>query len=492
MAEREPRTLAALAASLRGRRLHVAGLAATECTAFLRALSAHGVTGAVVHDLSPDRESLARQFHVTHVALPPDERAALLERLLDEAGELRLGPRYLEGIDEADVLFVSQAWDLYPANGAIAAFEARHPERLLTLMDLMLRLLPCPVVGVTGTNGKTTTTSMLVSLFEAAEVEVAIGGNHRYHDQLLPRIDTISPDAVAVLEVSHKHLLRLDRGPSVAVVTNVTGDHLDQLTREEYEARKARLVEAQRPDGIAVLSADDPVCRRIAAHAPGRVIPFSAYGDPAPGGDAAFRSGADLVLRVGEHEGLIPRGALRTPGLHNVANALAALAAASPWTTDARVLGRGLREFRGVRHRLEYMRRITGVPVWDDSASTSPAATAAAVEALAEEGHDRVVLVAGGDDKNNDWAPLARAAAGHLRAMALLPGTASDRLQELAPEVPVTRHATLREAIEAALAAAEPGDALLVSPAGAGFFARYADGSEDQPGLRALIRKWGR
>ena len=488
----EPRTLAALVASLRGARVHVAGLASTECTAFLRALSAHGLTGAIVHDLSPDQESLARQFHVTHVALPPDERAALLERLLAEAGELRLGSRYLEGLDEADVLFVSQAWDLYPVNAPIAAFEARSPERIVTLMDLMLRLLPCPVIGVTGTNGKTTTTSMIVSLLAGAEIEVAIGGNHRYHDQLLPRIDAISPDAVAVLEVSHKHLARLPRGPAVAVITNVTGDHLDQLPRDAYEARKARLVEAQEADGLAVLCADDPVCRRIAAQAPGRVIPFSAYGDPAPGADAAFLNGADLVVRVSEHQAMIARSALRTPGLHTVGNALAAMAAVSPWVTDARTLGRGLREFRGVRHRLEYLRRIGGIPVWDDSASTSPAATAAAVEALAEEGFGHVVLVAGGDDKNNDWAPLARAAAGHLRAMALLPGTAADKLAALAPDVPTSRHGSLRDAIEAALAGAEPGDALLVSPAGAGFFARYADGTDDQPGLRALIRKWGR
>lgn len=488
----EPQTFAALAASLRDARVHVAGLAGTECSAFLRALAVHGVTGAIVHDLSPDRDALARTFAVTHVALPSEERAALLDQLLAGAGELRLGARYLEGIDDADALFVSQAWDLYPQNAPIAAFIERHPERVLTLMDLMLRFLPCPVIAVTGTNGKTTTASMLVALLEAAEVAVATGGNHRYQDQLLPGIDAISPDAVAVLEVSHKHLARLSRGPAVAVVTNVTGDHLDQLPRKDYEARKARLVEAQGSDGVAVLCADDPVCRRIATHAPGRVVLFSAHGDPAPGEDASFLRGADMVVRTGGEELTIPRSAVQQPGLHSVANALAAMAAVTPWVRDARAFGRGLRSFRGVRHRLEYLRRIGGIPVWDDTAATSPAATAAAVLALAEEGIEHVVLLAGGDDKGNDWTPLAGATASHLRALSLLPGSASDRLAEAAPHVPTTRHTALQDAITAALAAAEPGDALLVSPAGAGFYARFAEGDAENPGLRALIRRWGR
>lgn len=487
----EARTFGEFAASLRGARIHVAGLAGTECSAFLRALSRHGVTGAIVHDLSPDREALARTFSTTHVALPPDEREALLVQLLAEVEDLRLGDRYLEGIEEADVLFVSQAWDLYPRNAPVAAFLASSPERVLTLMDLMLRFLPCPVIGVTGTNGKTTTASMLVALLEAAEVAVATGGNHRYHDQLLPGIDAISKDAVAVLEVSHKHLARLARGPAVAVVTNVTGDHLDQLPRHEYEARKARLVEVQHPGDLSVLCADDPVCRRLAAQAPGRVALFSVHGDPAPEADAAWLRGANLVVRVGGDQVVVPRAAVQQPGLHSVANALGAMLAVSPWVRDARTLGRGLRAFRGVRHRLEYLRRIGGIPVWDDSASTSPAATLAAVEALVEEGAAQVVLVAGGDDKGNDWSAVARVG-GRVRALALVPGTAADRLAETLPNVPATRHVNLREALDAALLAAQPGDALLVSPAGAGFFARFAEGDGDAPGLRAMIRRWGR
>ena len=485
-------TLSSFVASLRGRKIHVVGLASTECTAFLRALSDRGVGGAVVHDFAPDREALGHTFATTHVALPPPERAALLSRLLDEATDLRLRDRYLEGVGDADVVYVSQAWDLYPENAPIAALLEAHPERIITLMDLTVRLLPCPVIGVTGTNGKTTVTSMIGSLLEAAGIEVAIGGNHRYHDQILPRIDTISPEAVAVLEISHKHLLRLERGPAVAVVTNVSGDHLDQLPRAEYEARKGRLVSTQDAAGLAVLNGDDPVCLAMAEHAPGQVVLFGLGAQPEPHDPGAFVDGNRLVVRTLHGEVSIPRSAVRVPGEHNLRNTLAALAAVSPWVREGATLERGVRAFRGVKHRLEYLRRIGGIPVYDDTAATSPSATEAALRALRGEGFERIVLLAGGDDKLNEYDGLHRAIRDCARALVLLPGTASDLMAGGVKELPVDRHTDLESALAAALALAQKGDALLISPGGAGFHTHFAEGDETKPGLRTLIRRWGR
>jgi UDP-N-acetylmuramoylalanine--D-glutamate ligase len=187
----------------------------------------------------------------------------------------------------------------------------------------------------------------------------------------------------------------------------------------------------------------------------------------------------------------VPRSALRVPGIHNVHDALCAMAAVSPWVKDADALARGLRAFRGVKHRLEYLRRISGIPIYDDTAATSPSATAAALRALSAEGFPGVVLIAGGDDKNNDYDELHVAVRAHARAVVLLPGTASARIADGAADVPALHASTLEEALRRGIEAASAGDALLLSPGGAGFFTRFAEG-EGAPGLRTLIRRWGR
>jgi UDP-N-acetylmuramoylalanine--D-glutamate ligase len=471
-----------------GRTIHVLGIASTESTAFVEAVSAVASPQLVLHDFSPTLQDAEHSFHRTHVALSAETRRQKFAQLRASLVDVRLGPRYLKDISEGEFIFAPQSWDLYANNAPLVDLFPSQPERFISLLGIYLQCLPCPVVGITGTNGKTTVTSLAVALLEAAGVPVVVGGNHRYFSQLLPNIAEVSPSHVAVLEVSHKHLTTLERGPDVAVVTNVEGDHLDELPLPAYVARKRRLVEALPPDGWAVLNVDCPVARSFAEGLAERTFRVSLQ--EAPGLLGGFVDEQDFVIRRPDHELRVPRHASALLGPHNRTNALLALAVASLWTQDTAALERGLRDFRTVKHRLEFLRTLDGVKVYDDTASTSPAATRAAVLALFAEGQ-RPVCIIGGRDKNNDWGPLAAALQECARAVVLLEGTAAAALESaLHSELPLHRARDLREALAVALSAASPGDSVVVSPAGAGFQTQHA--LEGQDGLRQLVRRWTR
>ena len=477
--------LATFIRSLEGRRVHVVGLAGTECAAFLNVLESHAITAhVVVHDLANDLEDAWKTFTTTHVALKSDARRALFDRLVAAFPERRLGSDYLRGVEESEFVFVAQSWDLYEANAPIAQLLSQDPTRICTLMDLYLRHLPCRIVGVTGTNGKTTVASMIASILEASGAEVAIGGNHRYHPQLLPRLDALSSEAIAVLEISHKHLARLESGPDIAVVTNISGDHLDQFESfEAYAAIKARLVERQASADIAILGVDDPEVARLADRVPSRVIAVTSNPDAQDAGawiTADAICGRDASKTTLEVE----RSLLRVPGEHNALNAALALAAAVQLDVPFEDIRTGLAAFRGVKHRMEFLRSIDGVRIYDDTAATSPAATHAAIRAIRAEGAP-LVLVVGGDAKGNDFSALGAALGAANIPWIALPGDAAHALTDAGGGSPCCQVDTLEDALAEGMARLDGQGTLLVSPAGAGFHSHHG-------GLRSLVRTWGR
>lgn len=489
-----------VAESWAGAEIHLVGAAATECTAFFQAVRAHrSDVRFVLHDFAPDADALRTQFQSTHVAHSKEERAALLDDLVRQ--DIRFRDRYLLGIEGAEWVFAPQSWDLYPQNEPLGTWIGANPGRYLSLMDLYLRCLPCSVVGITGTNGKTTVTSLLAHLIEACGRSVVVGGNHRYHQQLLPKIDSVDPDAVAVLEISHKHLTRLERGPDVAIVTNVVGDHLDELGIDDYIARKRVLAEVLRPGDSLVLPADDPVASSFARVTQATVLPVWIRTAPS-GADGGWRAAdGQLHVQLAQTHAQWQPADLKLAGLHGASNALCALVALAVLfrgRSDSDWVGRaegGLRAFRGVKHRIEYLRSIDGIGVYDDTAATSPAATCAALQALSEGG-GRPVVVVGGRDKNNDYSDLARAICERAAGVVYMPGTAAEAIETLVTQrndgPASAREPDLASALGRALAlAAGAGDAacVVVSPAGAGV---HTTSTKAGGGLRGLVRRWGR
>ncbi|WP_206955608.1 UDP-N-acetylmuramoyl-L-alanine--D-glutamate ligase [Trinickia acidisoli] len=349
------------------------------------------------------------------------------------------------------------------------------------------------VVAITGTNGKTTTTSMTGQLCERAGRKVAVAGNisPTMLDRLMGAIDGAALPDVWVLELSSFQLETARTfAPDAATVLNITQDHLDWHGGfDAYAAAKGRIFG---PGTVRVLNRDDARTMALAprADATAEAQAYVTFGvnEPARLGDYGLlrENGINWLVQAREREPsdetasprrrrqeaalpaelamtrLMPADALRIRGLHNAANALAALALARAIGLPAAPLLHGLREYRGEPHRVELIASIDGVDYVDDSKGTNVGATVAALDGLAQ----RVVLIAGGDGKGQDFAPLARPAARWCRAVMLIGRDAPPIREALAETgVALVDHPTLEAATRAACALAQPGDAVLLSPA---------------------------
>jgi len=389
---------------------------------------------------------------------------AELRRLVPQASTALGGfdPAVLEG---ADQIVVSPGVSL--AEPLLRLAAARGLD-LVGDIELFAREAGGRVLGITGTNGKSTVTTLVGEFAKAAGIAVRVGGNLGE-----PALDLLEGPSAAmyVLELSSYQLettwsLQLE----AAAVLNVTPDHLDRYAGvAEYASAKARIFERA---ATAVVNLDDELVMRMPR--PGqRCVGFSLTR-----GDADFR----LLSRDGEEwlaagaEPLLPRSALRLPGRHNAANALAALAVGSVAGLPREAMTGVLQDFRGLPHRAEHVRDRQGVAWIDDSKGTNVGATVAAIAGL----DGPLVLIAGGDGKGQDFAPLAPACDGKVRHAVLIGRDARLVGAALAGSCPVSFAGSMEEAVAAAAAVARPGDTVLLSPACASLdmFRDYAERGE--------------
>lgn len=377
---------------------------------------------------------------------------------------------------------------------------------LTTEMNLVFETCRRPVVGVTGSNGKTTTTRLIGALYQAADPAVLVGGN--IGRALLNELEEEASDSPVVLELSSFQLHRLAwirRSPGMAVVTNLSPNHLDwHGTFDAYERAKRHIVHYQSPEDAAVLNADDERLRAWAALCPGRVAWFSMEGSVDTGcfvrdGQVVFReasgeagaAGADSPTSRRDPEGergsagerkpasergsageraICPVDSLRLPGPHNRANLLAAVTAACLGGIPPDIIRATVEAFRGVEHRLEEVAAIDGVGYYNDSACTTPASTVTALRAF----DTPVVLIAGGYDKRTPFDLMAREAVRRARAVVLI-GATADAIEtaigengaavSAGAESPVIARAdTLDDAVRQSAGLARPGDVVVLSP----------------------------
>jgi UDP-N-acetylmuramoylalanine--D-glutamate ligase len=350
---------------------------------------------------------------------------------------------------------------------ALVAAEAAGAE-LISEVELFLRLTTARVLAVTGTKGKTTTTALLGAILQAAGVPHAVGGN--IGTPLVERVGELGPDDWAVLELSELQLPTISRGAEIAVYTNIAADHLDRHgSLDAYRAVKARLAELTARSGHVVLNADDPGSRELGARLPAASIAW--YGLEAAEPWLSARLSDEWLVVRGER--VMPATEVPIPGRHLLADVLAAALAASLVGVPPAAIASGVRGFAGVPHRLEEVGERGGVRYVNDSQATIPLAAIAALEAYAPA---RVVLIAGGQGKGLDYPAFADAIAEHARAAVLIGETAPQLERLIGERVPVSRAATMDEAVRVAAGLARAGDVILLSPAAASFdmFGDYA------------------
>jgi UDP-N-acetylmuramoylalanine--D-glutamate ligase len=418
-------------------------------------------------------------------ALPRERLGEGIARLGDTPVQLVLGPSSDDAaLADADYVFVING--VRPRSATILRALQRHIP-VLTEIGLFFRLCPATIVGVTGTKGKTTTTTMIGRILSRGHRRVVVGGN--IGRAIIQELDTLTKDDIVVLELSSFQLETLARSPHVAVVTNIGEDHLDHHgTRENYIAAKRNIVASQGAHDVAVLNLDDPATLAIHTGASSLLRGFSLSLQPRHGGflDADGR----LVLTDGDRRSPICNASeLRVPGRHNVANALAAAIVGDVFDIAPEVIGEELRAFEGVSRRLETVAEKDGVLWVNDSAATTPDATIKAIEAF-----DRhAVVILGGVGKNADFNELARVVAKRTRAAVLI-GKAADEIAAaldaagaVRAGVTVERAKTLEDAVAAAGRLAQPGDVVLLSPACASFD-MFSSADERGDRFTALVR----
>ncbi|HEV8670271.1 MAG TPA: UDP-N-acetylmuramoyl-L-alanine--D-glutamate ligase [Candidatus Limnocylindria bacterium] len=399
-------------------------------------------------------------------AKPRAELAEGLARLGDTDVELNLGPSSDDAaLADPDFVFVIPG--VRPRSATILrALQRRVP--VLTEIGLFFRLCPAQIVGITGTKGKTTTTTMIQRILARQTRRVVVGGNIGL--SVVQQLDTLKKDDIVVLELSSFQLETLALSPHVAVVTNISEDHLDHHgTRENYIAAKRNIVAWQGTHDVAVLNLDDAAVIAMHTGAASEVRGFSLTQRPRHGG--FLDNEGRLVLTDGEHRTpLLAASEMRVPGRHNVADALAAAIVGNVFDVAPEAIATVLREFEGVPRRLETVRELDGVLWVNDSASTTPAATLSALAAYER----KPVVILGGIAKGADYTALAREVVQRARGAVLIGAAAEEIAGALdaamragGRPVPVERAKTLEEAVTAARVMARPGDVVLLSPAGA-------------------------
>jgi len=404
---------------------------------------------------------LARQGAMVTVS-DSKPRQKLSERLqqVDNLGlKLALGSNRPDDIAGAEVVFISQGVPL-DLPGMARARERGVP--MHSMMGLFMELCPGPIAGITGSSGKTTTTALVGEMFEADERPVFVGGNIGVG--LLEHLSSVRAYTWAVLEMRHTQLQLVDSSPHVAAVLNITPNHLDHFSWDEYRGLKARIIRLQRASDMAVLGFDDAEARSLGPEVKGQLLWFT-MGDSLPGDGVFVREGW-AVVRFGKlNERLFPLGSVRLRGRHNQANAVAAAAVATACGVSSEAIACAVQTFRGVPHRLELVAEIDGVSYYNDSIATTPERALAGIRSFSEP----VVLLLGGRDKNLPLEDLATEAMHRCRAVVSF-GESGEKLEQAfrktgAGEATVRRVEDVSEAIEAAHTLAQPGDVVLLSPA---------------------------
>ena len=361
---------------------------------------------------------------------------------------------------------------------------------VLTEMALFFRLCRATIVGITGTKGKTTTTTIIERVLAPGPRRVVVGGN--IGTAVIQEVENLGPQDIVVLELSSFQLETIGHSPHVAVVTNVLEDHIDHHgTRDAYIAAKRNIVAYQGPRDIAVLNLDDPATVALHTGAASEVRGFSLTLRPRHG--AHLDPSGELVLVSGDRRAVLCKASdLRVPGRHNVANALAAAIVGDVFDIPAEAIGRALREFEGVPRRLETVGEKDGVLWVNDSAATTPSATLTALAA-----YDRpAVVILGGVSKGADFGELARVLARRARGAVLIGRAADEIASAIAAADPrgglaVRRAPTLDAAVAEARGLARPGDVVLLSPACASFD-MFSSADERGEKFAAIVRSFAR
>ena len=519
--------------NLKNKNIHIVGIGGAEGSAIAEFLVANNISSITGHDFSLRRD-FKEAFYKTHLSLKLEKRKEALKHLLDLPIKINFKDHYLEGIEEADLIFVSQVWFKYPQNMPILQDLKNRGTLFKTITNLYFELAPCKIISATGTNGKTTTARLINSIFEnwvaSARIHsleckknlskvtnfiyrlkpelqkkpiIYFAGNDRQNVQVLDKLNKMTKNDVLILETSSTQLL-LNSGisPRIGVITNITPNHLDDHgSFENYIEAKKNLIRYQNKGDFAVLNEKLKVYK-VHKVIKSKVFLFSGEKELE---DGCFVKNGKIMIRENNKDIRVRQknlkqvqndtsiicdvDDLKIPGKHNLENVLAAVSVAYLYGVDLESIKKGIVNYTGTKHRLKLLYNIADVKYYDDTQATTPEATIAGIESF---DNDDIILLAGGDNKKMDYKNLAKKINSKVKLLILFPGDASDEIEKLIDQnkIDFIKVNNFSEAIDVLkkyykkTAILNNKTTVLISPGAAHFYSRFVEGSGKD------LRKW--
>ena len=403
----------------------------------------------------------ARGARVTVSDAKPEEQLRdEIPVLLDHGIAVETGGHGERTFRGQDLIVVSPG---VPVDAAPLVQARSLGEKVIGEIELAAQFLSGPIVAITGSNGKTTTTTLAGEIIAAGRHPTVVGGN--IGTPAISLVERAKPETVVVLEVSSFQLETIQTfRPKIAVVLNITPDHLDRhRTFQAYVDAKARIFENQGGDDFAVLNADDPTCAELASRTRGQVFWFSRKKEVSQG--AYVRDGRVLFRDPGGQQEIMLVSEIPLKGAHNVENVLAGVCVGSLMRCTAEQISQAIRKFKAVEHRLEYVATVKGVEYYNDSKATNVDATIKALESFAGNLH----IILGGKDKGSDYSLLNDLLRKRVKKVYTIGAAAAKIESQIKGAADIVHAETLENAVKHAAEAAVSGDIVLLAPACASF-----------------------
>ncbi len=397
----------------------------------------------------------------------------IVNKITEYGFEFSFGKNCLEKLQGFNIIFRSPS--CLPTRKELQD-ESNRGAIVTTEVEMLMEMCPCKMIGVTGSDGKTTTTSMINAILQKAGYNTFLGGN--IGTPLFTKLNEMKPEDIVVLELSSFQLMNMKISPDIAVITNITPNHLNiHKDYEEYIEAKKNIFKNQDENGILILNYDNDITRECSKESNGKVVFFSSSTKL----DDGFIVDEDIIK---ECEDKVRKHVLNTNevilrGNHNFQNIATALAATKT-LVDIDVAVDAIKEFKPVEHRIEFIREIDGVKWYNDSASSSPTRTLSGINAFKEN----IILIAGGYDKNLEYEPLAKPVVDKVSTLILI-GQTAEKIFDVVKEesdrqnkkINIYMCDSLEQTVQLAKKSARKGDVVLFSPASASFdmFKDFAD-----------------
>ncbi len=389
----------------------------------------------------------------------------IMEKIKSYNFEFFFGENSLSNLKDFDIIFRSPS--CLPTRKELAE-EANRGAIVTTEIEMLMKMCPCKIIGITGSDGKTTTTSIIHHILEKSGKKAYLGGN--IGTPLFTKLSEMEPNDIVVLELSSFQLMGMEISPDIAVITNITPNHLNiHKDYQEYIDSKKNIFKYQNENGILILNYDNEITRNCAKEANGKVIFFSSKEKL----DNGFIVDEKIIKQCDDkiRKHILNTNEVLLRGNHNYENIATAIAATSSLVSLDEAIS-AIKEFTAVEHRLEFVREIDGVKWYNDSASSSPTRTISGLNSFDEP----ITLIAGGYDKNLDYEPIAKPIIDKVNHLILMGQTSGkifdavkEELEKQNKKLPINICNNLEETIKLAKKVTKSGEVVLFSPASASF-----------------------